>query len=38
MGSSVLKTVVAEPSRIRLVRDAIAASTISGADTAKSPR
>ena len=37
-GSSELSTVTAEPSRIRLVRPAIAASTTSGADMAKSAR
>ena len=31
-GSSVLSTVTAEPSRMRLVREAIAASTTSGAE------
>jgi hypothetical protein len=37
-GSSVLSTVTAEPSRIRLVRAAMAASTTSGAEMAKSTR
>ena len=37
-GSSELSTVTAEPSRIRWVRPAMAASTTSGADTAKSAR
>ena len=36
MGSSELRTVTAEPIRIRCVRAAIAARTMSGADTAKS--
>ena len=38
IGSSDDSTVTAEPSRMRLVRLAIAASTISGAETAKSAR
>ena len=38
IGSSEESTVTAEPSRIRLVRPAIAASTTSGAETAKSGR
>ena len=37
-GSSELSTVTAEPRRMRLVRPAIAASTTSGAETAKSAR
>ncbi len=37
-GSSELSTVTAEPKRIRSVRPAIAASTISGLETAKSGR
>jgi hypothetical protein len=37
-GSSELSTVVAEPSRMRLVRPAMTASTTSGDDTAKSGR
>ncbi len=38
IGSSELKTVTAEPRRMRLVRVAMAARTMSGADTAKSAR
>ena len=38
MGSSDESTVTAEPSLIRRVRPAMAASTISGADTEKSGR
>ena len=38
IGSSDDSTVTAEPSRMRLVRPAMAASTTSGADTAKSGR
>jgi hypothetical protein len=38
MGSSELNTVTAEPSRIFCVRAAIAASTTSGAEIAKSAR
>ena len=37
-GSSVLSTVTAEPRQIREVRPAIAASTTSGAEIAKSRR
>ena len=37
-GSSVLSTVTAEPSRMCFVRDAIAASTTSGAEIARSGR
>ena len=38
MGSSDDSTVTADPSLMRVVRAAIAASTISGEDTAKSAR
>ena len=38
MGSSDDSTVTAEPSRMRVVRPAIAASTTSGAETTKSGR
>ncbi len=38
IGSSEDSTVTAEPSRMRLVRAAMAASTTSGAETAKSSR
>ncbi|MGY4489012.1 hypothetical protein ACVWWR_008203 [Bradyrhizobium sp. LM3.2] len=38
IGSSELSTVTAEPRWIRLVRDAIAASTVSGEEIAKSAR
>ena len=38
IGSSELRTVTAEPSQMCFVRPAMAASTMSGADTAKSAR
>jgi hypothetical protein len=38
IGSSELSTVTDEPSRMRLVREAIAANTTSGAEIAKSAR